>query len=91
MDEVDYRGHSSAHYYRYQRGSLNGLDREQKVIHLAPIEDEDGVEVLPARQLTYDYLVLSLGSISNDFGTKESQSTATLLTLPSRPKPSSGI
>ncbi|HBP80123.1 MAG TPA: FAD-dependent oxidoreductase, partial [Halomonas sp.] len=70
MDEVDYRGHSSAHYYRYQRGSLNGLDREQKVIHLAPIEDEDGVEVLPARQLTYDYLVLSLGSISNDFGTK---------------------
>lgn len=70
MDEVDYRGHSSAHYYRYQRGSLNGLDREQKVIHLAPIEDEEGVEVLPARQLTYDYLVLSLGSISNDFGTK---------------------
>jgi len=37
MDEVDYRGHSSAHYYRYQRGSLNGLDREQKVIHLANI------------------------------------------------------
>ena len=70
MDEVDYRGHSSAHYYRYQRGSLNGLDREQKVIHLAPIEDEDGVEVLPARQLTYDYLVLALGSVSNDFGTQ---------------------
>ncbi|WP_311062800.1 NAD(P)/FAD-dependent oxidoreductase [Halomonas sp. DWK9] len=70
MDEVDYRGHSSAHYYRYQRGSLNGLDKEQKVIHLAPIQDEEGVEVLPARQLTYDYLVLSLGSISNDFGTQ---------------------
>ena len=69
MDEVDYRGHSSTHHYRYQRGSLNGLDREQKVIHLAPIKDEDGVEILPSRKLTYDYLVIALGSISNDFGT----------------------
>ncbi|BCB07324.1 NADH dehydrogenase [Vreelandella venusta] len=69
MDEVDYRGHSSAHHYRYQRGYLNGLDRAQKVIHLAPIKDEDGVEILPSRKLTYDYLVIALGSISNDFGT----------------------
>ncbi|AVI62878.1 NAD(P)/FAD-dependent oxidoreductase [Halomonas sp. GFAJ-1] len=70
MDEVDYRGHSSAHHYRYQRGSLDGLDREKKVIHLSPILDENGEEVLPARELTYDYLVLALGSVSNDFGTE---------------------
>lgn len=69
MDEVDYRGHSSAHHYRYQRGSLNGLDHAQKIIHLAPIKDEDGIEVLPARELSYDHLVLALGSVSNDFGT----------------------
>ncbi|UXZ53017.1 NAD(P)/FAD-dependent oxidoreductase [Halomonas sp. 7T] len=70
MDEVDYRGHSSAHHYRYQRGSLEGVDREKKVIQLSPILDEDGDEVLPARELTYDYLVLALGSVSNDFGTE---------------------
>ncbi|PJX12765.1 NAD(P)/FAD-dependent oxidoreductase [Halomonas sp. 141] len=70
MDEVDYRGHSTAHHYRYQRGSLSGLDRQQKVIHLAAIVDEEGEEVLPARQITYDYLVLALGSVSNDFGTQ---------------------
>lgn len=69
MDEVDYRGHSSAHHYRYQRGSLSGLDREAKRLHLAPIVDEDGVEVLPARELAYDYLVMALGSVSNDFDT----------------------
>ncbi|MDR5875604.1 NAD(P)/FAD-dependent oxidoreductase [Vreelandella gomseomensis] len=69
MDEVDYRGHSSAHHYRYQRGSLAGLDRESKRLHLAPIVDEDGVEVLPARELAYDYLIMALGSVSNDFGT----------------------
>lgn len=69
MDEVDFRGHSSAHHYRYQRGSLTGIDREQQVLHLAPINDEDGEEVLPARDLAYDYLVMALGSVSNDFGT----------------------
>lgn len=70
MDEVDYRGHSSAHHYRYQRGSLEGVDRDKKVLQLSPILDEDGDEVLPARELTYDYLVLALGSVSNDFGTE---------------------
>lgn len=54
MDEVDYRGHSSAHHYCYQRGSLNGLDRARKVLHLAPIMDEDGTEILPAREMSYD-------------------------------------
>ncbi|CEP35514.1 MULTISPECIES: NAD(P)/FAD-dependent oxidoreductase [Halomonadaceae] len=69
MDEVDLRGHSSAHFYRYQRGSLTGINREQRTLQLAPINDEDGQEVLPARELTYDYLVMAIGSVSNDFGT----------------------
>ncbi|WP_281662177.1 NAD(P)/FAD-dependent oxidoreductase [Halomonas sp. Alg239-R46] len=69
MDEVDLRGHSSAHFYRYQRGSLTGVDREQQTLQLSPIYDEDGQEVLPARELAYDYLVLAIGSVSNDFGT----------------------
>ncbi|TVP49249.1 MAG: NAD(P)/FAD-dependent oxidoreductase [Halomonas sp.] len=70
MDEVDYRGHSSAHHYRYQRGSLTGVNREEQILHLAPIKDEDGEEVLPPRDLSYDYLVMALGSVSNDFGTQ---------------------
>lgn len=69
MDEVDLLGHSSAHFYRYQRGSLTGINREQQTLQLAPIHDEDGQEVLPARELAYDYLVMAIGSVSNDFGT----------------------
>jgi NADH dehydrogenase len=69
MDEVDFHGHSFTHHYRYQRGSLCGLDREKKVLRLAPISDDNGREILPARELGYDYLVLALGSVSNDFGT----------------------
>lgn len=86
MDEVDFHGHSFTHHYRYQRGSLCGLDREKKVLRLAPISDDSGCEILPARELYYDYLVLALGSVSNDFGTQGWPSTATLSTRPSRPK-----
>ncbi|WP_106478477.1 NAD(P)/FAD-dependent oxidoreductase [Phytohalomonas tamaricis] len=69
LDELSYQGHSSTHGYRYQLGTLSGLDREQRRITLAPIHDEKGLPVLAERTLEYDYLVLSLGSVSNDFGT----------------------
>ncbi|MCM2131144.1 NAD(P)/FAD-dependent oxidoreductase [Larsenimonas rhizosphaerae] len=69
LDEVSYQGHSRHNGYRFQRGTMTGLDREARRIHLAAIADEDGHEILPQRTLDYDYLVLSLGSVSNDFGT----------------------
>lgn len=69
LDEVSYQGHSKAHNYQYQRGTLSDLDREARTITLAPILDDDGSVILPARNLSYDYLVLALGSVSNDFGT----------------------
>ncbi|KXS39500.1 MAG: NADH dehydrogenase [Halomonadaceae bacterium T82-2] len=69
LDEVSYQGHSKAHGYRFQRGTLSDLDREARTITLAPILDDDDSVVLPARRIEYDYLVLALGSVSNDFGT----------------------
>ncbi|WP_413615077.1 NAD(P)/FAD-dependent oxidoreductase [Halomonas cupida] len=70
LDEISYQGHSATHGYRFQRGTLSDLDRDTQQITLAPISDEDGNEVLPARQIHYDHLVLSVGSVSNDFGTE---------------------
>lgn len=69
LDEVSYQGHSKAHGYQFQRGTLSDLDRDARTLTLAPIVDEDGSVILPARNLSYDYLVLALGSVSNDFGT----------------------
>lgn len=69
LDEVSYQGHSKAHGYRFQRGTLSNLDRNNRTITLAPIIDDDGVVILPARTINYDYLVMALGSVSNDFGT----------------------
>ncbi|WP_136248882.1 NAD(P)/FAD-dependent oxidoreductase [Halomonas borealis] len=69
LDEIAYQGHARAHGYQFQLGTLTELDREGRTLTLAPVLDDDGDEILPARTLPYDELVLSLGSVSNDFGT----------------------
>lgn len=69
LDEIAYASHARGNGYRFQRGTLCGLDRQQRRLQLAAVLDDDGQEILPARELAYDRLVLSLGSVSNDFGT----------------------
>jgi NADH dehydrogenase len=60
-------------------GSLSGIDRERKAITLASLLDEEGKEVLPERRLSYDILVLALGSVTNDFGTEGVRDNALFL------------
>jgi NADH dehydrogenase len=36
---------------------------------VAPILDEDGTEIIGRHRIRYDYLILCLGAVSNDFGT----------------------
>ncbi|MDA3919670.1 MAG: NAD(P)/FAD-dependent oxidoreductase [Salinisphaera sp.] len=69
LDEVSHPAHARTHGYRFQLGTLAGMDREARRIRLAPLHDESGEELLSERTLDYDYLVLALGSVSNDFGT----------------------
>ena len=67
IDALSFRGHARVNGYRFQQGELIGLDRTAREIELAPIMD-DGRELLPARRLKYDYLVLAVGSVAKDFG-----------------------
>ncbi|TBR45044.1 NAD(P)/FAD-dependent oxidoreductase [Marinomonas agarivorans] len=69
-DGLNYRAHAAKHYYHFQLGTMVAMDAEQKTITLAALQDEEGTEVLPQRTLSYDTLVLAIGSISNDFGTE---------------------
>ncbi len=55
--------------FQYQPGELCGLDRQQREVLLAPLHAPDGREIVPARRIAYDTLVLSVGSTANDFGT----------------------
>jgi NADH dehydrogenase len=69
LDEVGYRSHGHRWGYRFFYGAMEGIDRESRHVIIAPILDEDGREIMGRHRIRYDYLVLAVGSVSNDFGT----------------------
>jgi NADH:ubiquinone reductase (H+-translocating) len=69
LDEVGYRSHGHRWGYRFFLGSLETIDREARQVVVAPILDEDGIEIIGRHRIRYDYLILCLGAVSNDFGT----------------------
>jgi NADH dehydrogenase len=70
LDEVGYRSHGHDWGYRFFYGAMEGVDLESRHVVIAPIQDEDGREIMGRHRIRYDYLVLAVGSVSNDFGTK---------------------
>jgi NADH dehydrogenase len=69
LDEVGYRSHCHRWGYRYFLGSLESIDRTARQVVLAPMLDEDGSELVARHFIRYDYLVIAVGSVANDFGT----------------------
>ena len=69
LDEVGYGAHGVRWGYRFFRGSIESIDREARQIVTAPLLDDDGEEVMGRHTIRYDYLVLAVGAVSNDFGT----------------------
>jgi len=68
IDELSYRAQARLAGFQFQIGNLEGLDRGQRCIHLSPLLNSAGEELVPARTLYYDYLILAIGSQTNDFG-----------------------
>ncbi len=66
--ELDYMAQAHWHGFRIRFGEMIGLDREKKLVHLAPTHDDEGRLVTPERYIPYDTLVIAVGSTSNDFG-----------------------
>jgi len=69
IDGVVYFAHAAKHGYQFQLGSFCDLNAERKTLILAPLVDEAGKELLPQRDISYDFLVIAIGSVSNDFNT----------------------
>ncbi|MGF1736098.1 NAD(P)/FAD-dependent oxidoreductase [Photobacterium satsumensis] len=69
VDALSYRAHAKNHSFDFQMGSLKDIDRERKVITLAPLHDKQNELLMPERELEYDILVMAIGSTSNDFNT----------------------
>jgi NADH dehydrogenase len=68
LDEVGYRSHGHRWGYRFFLGSLESIDRERRRVRVAAIHDERGEILIDSHEIRYDYLVLAVGAIANDFG-----------------------
>lgn len=69
VDAVSYQGHAIDNFFNFRVGTVTNIDPTSKQVILAPMRDEDGEQFLPETRVRYDYLVMALGSISNDFNT----------------------
>jgi len=67
-DELDYLAQAHWHHFHFRLGMMDGIDRENKKISLAPFQDSEGNEVIPRRYFSYDTLVIAVGSTINNFG-----------------------
>jgi len=69
LAELDYRGQSAREGFQFLVGTLESVNKDEKSIQLAAIENDEGNEVLAPRSIQYDRLILSIGSVTADFGT----------------------
>lgn len=67
-DEINYMACAINHNFKFSQGTMTGLKRAEKKIILAPILSDQNNEIIPQREISYDVLVMAVGSISNDFG-----------------------
>ncbi|PWW13659.1 MULTISPECIES: NAD(P)/FAD-dependent oxidoreductase [Pseudidiomarina] len=70
IDGVDYRVQAAHAGFNFLPGELNDIDTTARLIKLAAITDDQGQQIVAARELPYSTLVLAIGSVTNDFGTK---------------------
>jgi NADH dehydrogenase len=68
-NELDYLAQAYWHGFTYRVGELAGIDRERRLVEVAPHIDEEGRTVTLRHEFGYDTLVIAIGSRTNDFGT----------------------
>lgn len=66
--ELSYLAHAKQHHFHFQLGTFEKLNRKAKKITVSPVYDDEGQMIIAKREITYDYLVIAVGSTSNDFG-----------------------
>lgn len=67
-NQVEYIAQAKSNHFEYRQGRMYKLDRESRTVFLEPTYNEAGEEIIPERQFNYDTLIMSVGSVSNDFG-----------------------
>lgn len=68
QQQVQFLVHAASHHFEYVPGDMDGLDRNNRRIRLAPMQ-ANGEIIADTREEEYDVLILATGSRANDFGT----------------------
>ena len=63
LDAVSYLQHGYCNHYQYVQASMSGLNRRKKQLEIRSSDGE-------LSTLDYDYLVIAVGAVSNDFKTE---------------------
>ena len=67
-DRISFFAESAHHGFGFEPGALSGVDRVAKQVRLAPLTGAAGTVIYGARTVSYDFLVICIGSRANDFG-----------------------
>ncbi len=68
-DRVSFVAQGARRGFRFAPGAIAHVDRTRRLVGIEAVRGPDGAELLPARRIPYDALVVALGSRANDFGT----------------------
>jgi NADH:ubiquinone reductase (H+-translocating) len=82
LHEIDYMAQAHWHGFSYRIGEMIGLDRQRRQITVGPHIDQDGEQVTAGFAISYDMLVIAVGSETNDFGTPGVAENAIFLETP---------
>ncbi|GAB2644472.1 NAD(P)/FAD-dependent oxidoreductase [Vibrio panuliri] len=63
LDAVSYLQHSYCNQYEYVQAAMTSINRQEKIIQIRNADGE-------ISNLNYDYLVIAVGAVSNDFKTQ---------------------
>ena len=67
-NQVEYMAQAKSNHFEYRQGRMHKLNRENRIIYVEPTYNNNNEEIIPERQFSYDTLIISVGSVSNDFG-----------------------
>ncbi|MGZ8199540.1 MAG: NAD(P)/FAD-dependent oxidoreductase [Methylosarcina sp.] len=66
-EQIEYLAQAYRNNFRFRLGKMEGLNRSKKEIYVSPTFNDSGEELIPKLTLTYDTLVMAVGSVSNTF------------------------
>lgn len=66
-NQLEYLAQAAKNHFRFRLGRMVNLNREKREIEVAPTYNNEKQEIIPGRTFPYDTLIMSVGSVSNDF------------------------